>query len=149
MYTPITHELVIEKMARFELEAANYRLVKSASSRKPRSWFLRRRTSKALPTNAVDPLWSTTAMPAPATAEFRVWATALGHQLAESGARPVERQLKMLARLARQNQVASVSSSVLGDRSQPEVARARAFSRVVTALVELAPATTASQSSVA
>ena len=87
--------------------------------------------------------------PAAGTAGFRVWATALGHELAARGARPIERQLVALAHLARLNQVAAVSSSVLADRRQPEVARTRAFFRVVTALIELVPATPASEGAVA
>lgn len=79
-------------------------------------------------------------IPTPGTAEFRDWAAGAGHDLAATGATPMEPTLSALAGLARRWGVAAVSSSVLADRHQPEVARARALARVVTALVEVSPA---------
>ena len=78
-------------------------------------------------------------VPAAGTAEFHAWACALGHELARAGAGPVEGHLRALARRARELNVAAVSAGVLVDRHSPEVARARAFSRVTLALSALTP----------
>jgi hypothetical protein len=86
----------------------------------------------------------TNGVPTVGTAEFGDWATDVGHQFAARGGRAVERQLVALAQLARRHGVAAVSGSVLANSREPEVARARAFSRVVTALVNLTPVTVGS-----
>lgn len=76
----------------------------------------------------------TTAVPAVGTPEFRAWATALGHELADLGTGRVNAQLRALARRAREHRLEPVCAAVLADRSEPQVARCRAFYRVVTAL---------------
>ena len=78
-------------------------------------------------------------VPPAGTTEFHVWAAALGIQIANGETGRVEGQLKALVRRARELNVAAVPASVLADRRAPEVARARAFSRVVAALSALTP----------
>jgi hypothetical protein len=90
-----------------------------------------RRTSYAL----------TTTLPAVGTAEFHDWATEVCREFAERGVIGVKRQLEALGQLAQHHGVAAVARSVLVDRREHEVARARALLRVVTALEQLTPVT--------
>lgn len=73
-------------------------------------------------------------VPAIGTREFCNWADTLAHQWAEGTTPAVDSRLQTLARCARAHSVETVAVRVLADRSQPEVARARAFARVVGAL---------------
>ena len=84
-----------------------------------------------------QPATATPDLPRLGTLEFQRWVTALGVRIDGAGMRPYEADLAALVRLARQHQVAAVSSSVLADVRQPAVARARAFARIAAALVEL------------
>jgi hypothetical protein len=76
-------------------------------------------------------------LPALGTDEFRRWVTTLGVRIDAAGTRPYEADLAAMVRVARQHQVAAVSASVLADVRQPAVARARAFARISTALLQL------------
>jgi hypothetical protein len=58
----------------------------------------------------------------------------VGHRLAAHGVGAVRRQLVELTELAQRHGVAAVARAVLADRRAPEIARARAFLRVATAL---------------
>ena len=79
----------------------------------------------------------TSELPELGTQEFRRWVTTLGVRIDAAGTRAYEADLAGLVGLARQHQVAAVSACVLADVRQPDVARARAFARIATALVEL------------
>lgn len=68
------------------------------------------------------------------TTDFRSWALWLGEQLEAHGARGLEHHLSALARLGRRRDVNKVWCDVLADRTQPEVARMRAFAKVVARL---------------
>jgi len=80
-------------------------------------------------------------VPEAGTARFHAWATELGVLIDRGGAHSVDGHLWVLARRARELQVATVSAGVLADRRAPDVVRARAFSRVVAAIGALTPAT--------
>jgi hypothetical protein len=105
-------------------------------ARRVRSWFARRRTGAEVSTPAAE---LAVAAPAVGTPEFHEWATAVGRQFAERGVVAVKGQLDTLTQLAQRHGVAAVSRSVLADRREQEVARARAFLRVVAALEQLTP----------
>jgi hypothetical protein len=81
-------------------------------------------------------------VPEAGTARFHAWATELGILIDRGGAHSVDGHLRALARRARELQVAAVSASVLDDSREPDVVRARAYSRVVAELGALTPATT-------
>lgn len=78
-------------------------------------------------------------IPAPGTTEFRRWSAWLGQCLAEHGPETIEAHLTELARLARH--LEPVCSDILDDASAPDVARARAFAKVVAALGRAEPVT--------
>jgi hypothetical protein len=69
-----------------------------------------------------------------ADAEFHDWTRWLGEQLAAGQVSPVEHHLGALAREGRRLQVAAASCDVLIDPTQADVARARAFAKVVSAI---------------
>jgi hypothetical protein len=81
------------------------------------------------------------ATPATGTIDFRGWTIWLGEQIAAEGTASVEPHLGALARAARQRQLTPASCDVLTDCRQPEVARARAFATVVSALNMAGPVT--------
>jgi hypothetical protein len=65
---------------------------------------------------------------------FHSWTRWLGEELADDRVASVELHLGALARAGRQAQVKPASCAVLADPGQPDIARARAFSKVVSAL---------------
>jgi hypothetical protein len=85
------------------------------------------------------------ATPATGTIDFRGWTLWLGEQIAADGTASVEHHLGALARAARLRQLTPASCDVLADCRQPEVARARAFATVVSALNAAGPVTAAGQ----
>jgi hypothetical protein len=137
-----TYEVMSTMVAgrRAELEAAAT-TSRMATRRSIRSWFGQRSTTAE--TVRSDTTLVARTVPVAGTAEFHEWASSVGIQLARAGTPSVEGHLRSLARRARELHVAAVSASVLADREAPEVARARAFSRVVVALGTLTPSTSA------
>jgi hypothetical protein len=65
---------------------------------------------------------------------FHTWTRWLGQELADDRIAFVELHLGALARAGRRAQVRPASCSVLADPTQPDIARARAFALVVSAL---------------
>jgi hypothetical protein len=125
---------------RERLEQESMRRRSQHSTRRQRwSWFARRSTRTAEAGALPTPV--TTTVPAVGTAEFHDWATEVCSEFAERGVIAVKRQLEALAQLAQHHGVAAVARSVLVDRREHEVARARALLRVVTALEQLTPVT--------
>lgn len=80
-------------------------------------------------------------VPPAGTPEFHSWAADLGVCIDRDGFRCVAGPVDALARQARDLHLETVAASVLADADAPDVARARAFSRVVAALGALQPAT--------
>ena len=106
----------------------------------------RRRPMRAVATRSATSLAEPVArrslmigIPAPGTTEFRRWSAWLGQCLAEHGPATIEAHLTELASLARH--LEPVCSDVLDDVAAPDVARARAFAKVVAALGRVEPVT--------
>jgi hypothetical protein len=78
--------------------------------------------------------------PATGTSEVLGWTLWLGEEIAADRISSVDHHLGALARAARRQQLVPASCDVLTDPTQPEVARARAFAKVVSALTEARPA---------
>ena len=125
----LMNTMVAGRRADLESDAITARL---ARRRPTRSWF--RRSSAAVETARSDITLIARTVPAPGTADFHLWAAAVGYQLDHAGVNSVESHLRALARRARQLGVATVLAGVLTDRHAPEVVRARAFARIAGAL---------------
>jgi hypothetical protein len=67
---------------------------------------------------------------------FARWATHVGECIDAYGLGSVQRELDALVALARPLGVAPIAAEVLGDATQPEHTRIRAFARLVQALIE-------------
>lgn len=71
---------------------------------------------------------------------LNVYLTELGWRIAGSGIETAGAELATTAELAQKRRVATTAAKVLLDRTQPEVARLRAFSLVAAALLYCTPA---------
>jgi hypothetical protein len=65
---------------------------------------------------------------------FHAWTRWLGEEIADDRISAVELHLGALARAGRRAQVVPAACAVLADPTQPDIARARAFAKVVSAL---------------
>jgi hypothetical protein len=77
---------------------------------------------------------------APSFDYFHSWTRWLGDEIAAGGMSAVEPHLGELARAGQSLGVMPACCDVLADASQPEVARARAFAKVVSAISAAQPA---------
>jgi hypothetical protein len=71
---------------------------------------------------------------------LNVYLNELGWRIAGSGMEAAGAELAATAELAQKRRVATTAAKVLVDRSQPDVARMRAFSVVAAALLYCTPA---------
>ena len=88
-------------------------------------------------------------IPTSGVADFRTWAAELGERIDRDGVHGVDGLLRVLGQRASELQVEVVAAGVLADGDAPDVARARAFSRVVGALLALTPSSTVGIAAVA
>jgi hypothetical protein len=79
-------------------------------------------------------------VPQPGTEDFRLWSEWIGRRLADTGPSGIEAHLAAFARAALDLGVEPVNAHVVADRDMPQLCRARAFFRVVTALDDDGPA---------